>query len=311
MEHYVTLFDFGFLPQGLALHASMCRHLSSFNLWVICVDDEAYDALERLGLSNLRPLKLSELETEELRTVKQQRTIREYCWTLTPFAPRFVFEAESKVSEITYIDADMWFVEQPKEIKWEFAESGKHVLITEHAYSPEHDQSAQSGKYCVQYVTFKNTAEAELVRKDWERACVEWCYARYEDGKFGDQKYLEKWPTAYGSLVHVLKRKELILAPWNAARFPYSDGELYHFQSLRIVSQCRLDIGHYFLPKPLLQNIYGPYVLDLRAAADMMKTAGLGQVHQGSLSYKQAATRVVTKLYRAIKASLGTGYMKW
>ena len=56
-EHFVTLFDSGFLPQGLALHASMLRHLPSFCLWVLCVDDRAHELLTRLALPHCRPLR--------------------------------------------------------------------------------------------------------------------------------------------------------------------------------------------------------------------------------------------------------------
>ena len=90
MEHYVTLFDSLFLPQGLGLHISMERHAGPYNLWVLCVDDGAFEVLERMKLPNVRLLQLSELETEELIRVKAGRTRAEYCWTLTPFAPRFV-----------------------------------------------------------------------------------------------------------------------------------------------------------------------------------------------------------------------------
>jgi hypothetical protein len=34
MEHYVTLFDSLFLPQGLALHMSMERHAGVYTLWI-------------------------------------------------------------------------------------------------------------------------------------------------------------------------------------------------------------------------------------------------------------------------------------
>ena len=51
MEHYVTLFDSLFLPQGLALHISMERHLKDYTLWILCVDDQAHEILSKLNLS--------------------------------------------------------------------------------------------------------------------------------------------------------------------------------------------------------------------------------------------------------------------
>ena len=94
MEHYVTIFDSLFLPQGLALHMSMERHVKNYNLWVICVDDDAHKVLANLQLPNVRLLQISKLETQELLNIKPGRTKAEYCWTLTPFAPKFVFEAD-------------------------------------------------------------------------------------------------------------------------------------------------------------------------------------------------------------------------
>ena len=89
MEHFVTLFDSLFLPQGLALHASMQRKLPNYRLWVLCVDDLAHDLLTKLALPNVSLIRLSSVETPELLAVKPGRGKGEYCWTLTPFAPRF------------------------------------------------------------------------------------------------------------------------------------------------------------------------------------------------------------------------------
>ena len=85
MEHYVTLFDSLFLPQGLALHASMERHAAPYTLWVLCIDDAAHEVLTSLRLPNLKLLALSQLETPELLAIKPGRSRGEYCWTLTPF----------------------------------------------------------------------------------------------------------------------------------------------------------------------------------------------------------------------------------
>lgn len=273
MEHYVTLFDSLFLPQGLALHMSMERHIKDYTLWILCVDDTAHEVLTKLNLPNVRLLKLSDIETEELKRVKPDRTKGEYCWTLTPFSPRFVFETDPTVQRVTYIDADLWFRKKPDPIFEEFEVSGKHVLITDHAYAPEYDQSETSGQYCVQFMTFTREG-GEKVRKWWEERCIEWCYARFEDGKFGDQKYLDDWPERFSLDVHVLNQKNLLLAPWNASIFPYSKSLIYHFHGLRILERNKL-LTHfnYCIPNMTLEKIYTPYTNDIRMSLLLLKEA--------------------------------------
>lgn len=300
MEHFVTLFDSLFLPQGMALHMSMQRHIKEFTLWILCVDDETHDVLMQLGLDNVRLLKLSEFETQELLTVKPDRTKGEYCWTLTPFAPRFVFEADVSVERVTYIDADLWFKKHPKLIFDEFSASKKQVLITDHAYAPEHDQSAASGQYCVQFMTFTRRG-GEQVRKWWEERCIEWCFARFEGGKFGDQKYLDDWPERFGDKVHILEDKELALAPWNATRFPYGNAVFYHFHGLRMTTESTMNIGDYILPKPLRKFVYQPYFSDLRICVERLANNGI--------EFKAQAKPVslVRRWYRKIRNCLKFG----
>lgn len=198
MEHFVTLFNNSFLPQGLALQLSMERHVREYTLWILCVDDETFSILDSIKLRNVKLLQLSKFETNELLDVKKNRTIGEYCWTLTPFAPRFVFESDDNIHRVTYIDADIWFRKDATQIFKEFDASQKQVLITDHAYSADYDQSESSGQYCVQFLTFTRDG-GETVRKWWEDRCLEWCYAKVENGRFGDQKYLDVWPEIFSN----------------------------------------------------------------------------------------------------------------
>lgn len=274
MEHFVTLFDSLFLPQGLALNASLARHAGSYTLWVLCVDDITHEVLQRLAPPNVRPLQLSTLETPELRRVKALRTRGEYCWTLTPFAPRFVFETDPTIRRVTYVDADLWFRRDPAPLFEELEQAGASVLITDHGYAPEYDQSATSGQYCVQFMVFVRDT-AEPVRQWWEDRCIEWCHARFEDGKFGDQKYLDDWPTRFKGLVHVLQRQEHAQAPWNATRYPYGPAVIYHFHGLRILPGRRFDAGPiYYLPRTVVTHIYQPYVTELRDSIRFLEVAG-------------------------------------
>lgn len=304
MEHYVTLFDSLFMPQGLALHRSMERHLDDYTLWVLCMDDETHDALARINLNNVRLLKLSELETPALKAVKPTRTKGEYCWTLTPFTPRFVFDADESIDRVTYLDADLWFRKKPVSIFSEFEASGRQVLITDHAYAAEFDQSVTAGQYCVQFMTFTRHG-GETVRQWWEDRCLEWCFARAEEGKFGDQKYLDDWPERFPNHVHVLQNKELALAPWNATRFPYGNAVIWHFHGLRIcVGQSgrtiRAEFGPYPIPLKTREQVYKPYLEDLSEACRLMSLHKIQIKSQANQSLQRRARAFAERLYLTV-----------
>ncbi len=259
----MTLLDSLFLPQLMALNKSMERHIPNYTLWVLCLDDEILRILNSLSLKNLKLLNLKEYETSELVEVKKNRSKGEYCWTLTPFAPKFVFETDPNVNRVTYIDADIWFRKNPIDFFIELQKSNKQILITDHSYAPEYDQSDLCGQFCVQFMVFTR-GDSDIVREWWEKKCIEWCYNRFEDGKFGDQKYLDEWPIKFEKFVHILENKELALAPWNAIRFPYGASIFYHFHDLRIINKIKLKIDRYYkIPEVVFNNVYKIYLKDI------------------------------------------------
>lgn len=275
MEHYVTLFDRGFLPQGLALFQSMLRHAGPFRLWVLCMDDECHEALASLAFPQMSLLRLTDVESAELREVSTRRTRREYCWTLTPFTPAFVFNADPQVQRVTYVDADTWFCASPSPLFQELETSGKSVLITHHAFAPEYDQGTKSGRFCVQFVTFVRDA-GEPVRSRWAGQCLEWCFSRVEAGRFGDQMYLDEWPSRFPHLVHVLRDKSLTQAPWNSARFPPSEAAIYHFHGLRILRGNHALLGEgYRLYAATIDAFYRPYLRDLGNSIKWLADRGI------------------------------------
>lgn len=285
-EHFVTLFDSYFLPQGISLLKSMERHISSdFKLWVLCIDDDAFNVLEQLDNKNLKLMRLRDYECAELISLKTSRSRGEYCWTLTPYVPKWVFESDPSVSRVTYLDADTWFCSDPAPIFEAFEASNKDVLITEHAPSPEYDQTHISGIYCVQYITF-NGAGGEKVRSWWEDRCFEWCYAVAEDGRFGDQKYLDEWPKRFNDLVYVYPDKSSFLAPWNASRFNYESATLYHFHGVRFISWQGFTLliqSPYKIPNRTWKNIYLNYLRDLNSSFEVIPSSILFSKYKSSL----------------------------
>jgi hypothetical protein len=273
-EHFVTLFDGLFLPQGLSLQSSLARHAGDHVLWVLCMDDAAHDALEALALPNVRTLRLLDVETAALRNVKPGRTRGEYCWTITPFAPAMVFDADPTVSRVTYVDADVWFRADPRRALDELTRSGKSVQITEHAFAPECAQERTAGRFCVQFMSFVR-GRSEHVRSWWADRCIEWCFARWEAGRFGDQMYLEDWPERFGADVHVLEAVERCQGPWNVTRFAAADAVMYHFHGLRILDRRHVWLSSgYRLTQDAVSLFYRPYVDDLRAASNALAAIG-------------------------------------
>jgi hypothetical protein len=296
LEHYITLFDSSFLPQGLALHSSMKRHAGAFTLWVLCMDEETRTFLDKLAEPTIKTIRLADVETPELLEVKPGRDRAEYCWTLTPFTPKLVFDREPDARRATYIDADMFLLKSPQPIFEEFERSGKAVLITDHAYDPEYDQAATSGQYCVQFMTFVRDA-SEHVRQWWQDRCVEWCFNRMEDGKCGDQKYLDDWPLRFSAQVHVLCQLDTLLAPWNARRFPYSRAIAWHFHGLRLLEHDRALLhGPYQVPHVVHERVYQPYLGELRGA---LKTLGRPIVQKRG--YNMHAARAATFMRNAYR----------
>jgi hypothetical protein len=262
-EHYVTLFDSVFLPQGLALYHSLIEHGGDCLLWVLCLDDTSFKTLHRLDLPQVRLLNLAEVETTELLSVKAGRSCAEYCWTLTPWSIQWVFEADPSVQRVTYLDADVFFLKSPSPFFDEFDSSGRAFLITEHGFAPEYDRTATAGRYCVQFLTVVREAGFPVLYW-WRDSCIAWCFARYQDNMFGDQKYLESFSKLFPDLVYAIAADSRLQAPWNATIFRYSDAILYHFQGLRIISTSLMFLSGYSLTVPHLQYVYLPYCRLLR-----------------------------------------------
>ena len=126
----------------------------------------------------------------------------------------------------------------------------KSVLITEHRYTKEYDQSRTSGIYCVQFMTFKNDKNGMEALNWWRNACIEWCYSRFENGKFGDQKYLDDWLNRFKG-VHSLKNLGGGVAPWNIQQYDLSKKEFelifYHFHGFKILENHKFYTSHIYL----------------------------------------------------------------
>lgn len=276
IEHFVTLFDSKFLPMGMALHDSLLSCAKPFHLWVLCIDELVEKQLRRISMPHVTLIPLKEIESQALLTVKPGRTQSEYCWTLTPFTPQAVFNRDTTVTQVTYLDADIFFFNDPRILLHELTKQERPVLITEHAYAPAYDQSSVSGRFCVQFITFRKTKQSAEILKWWQDKCLDWCFSRVEAGRFGDQKYLDCWPVLFNNTVHIVQQIEKTLAPWNVLFFEKKMGKVnpvfYHFQSLRIISPSKIRLYFGYKIGKHGMSLYNQYLVSLNKQMYILKT---------------------------------------
>ena len=220
-----TLLDSDYLARCIAMYRSLAKNCQNFHLYIFTFDDVSTSVLKNLGLPSTTIISNEEFEDEQLLAVKSGRSRAEYYWTCTPFVIKYSIE-KFNLSECTYIDADLFFFASPEVLLDELKD--KSILITAHNYGPGHDKALIYGKYCVQFNTFKNNPEGMLALNWWRDRCIEWCYVRLEDGKFGDQKYLDDWTEKFTG-VHVLQNPGGGVAPWNDNKYAFfrKNGEVW------------------------------------------------------------------------------------
>ena len=276
MYNFCTLFDSNYLTRGLAMYESLTEHIEVFHLYIFAFDAKSYSILQKLNLLNVTIVAQKEFEDEELLKIKGIRTPAEYCWTCTPSVIKYAIKKYA-LDSCTYLDADLYFFLNPSVLIEEMGSNS--ILITEHRYTKRYDLSLTSGIYCVQFITFKNDVNGLQALNWWQESCNKWCYARFEDGKFGDQKYLDNWCNQFKG-VHVLQNLGGGLAPWNIQQYQLSEKEIglcgvelkrgivfdvifYHFHNFKFLNNEKLELGAYQLNKNILSLIYKPYLLHL------------------------------------------------
>ena len=273
-----TLFDANYLFKAVAMHRSLVAVGADFHLTAFCFDDLAYEMLKKLELPHVTPVSIDELEAHdgELASVKGSRTPVEYCWTATPALPLYVLQTRPDVDEITYLDADLLFFADPEAL---FDEMGNaSVLITPHRFSPEYKEQIKNGIYNVQFLTFRRDSHGMKCLQWWHDRCIEWCYYRLEDGKLGDQKYLDDWPERFEG-VHVLQHKGGGLAPWNISQYELGrsgdqitvDGQpliFFHYHRVKLQTGGGYDWRPpgYLITNRQKRLVYLPYLRALKAA---------------------------------------------
>ena len=274
--NFCTIFDSNYFSKGLSLYFSLER-VCKFHLFIFTSEEKCFRLLEERNLINATIINIEKIEDEKLLEVKTSRNKGEYYWTIKSYCIEYLFKIFN-LNMATYVDADTFFYSSPEPF---FNELGSNsVLITPHNFSPKYKSEIKNGIYNAGYITFRNTEDGINALNWWKGKCTEWCFIKKEDGKFGDQLYLNELSQFKG--IHILKHRG-ILANWNVQQYRFiKTGEsiegithsnekfkvvFYHFHYLKFYDSAEVELGRKYLSGEVFELFYKPYIRFLYESA--------------------------------------------
>lgn len=272
---YATAFDKGYMSRGIAMAQSLFDKSPSSTLTVLCLDLESEIGVrELLPESSVTILRLHDIGTDFLLSIRRDREYREFCWTLGAVLCNYLLAQGH--NEVVYLDADICFFGDP-EVPLNEARSGD-VAAVEHRFPERLRHYEVNGKFNVQWVYFRNTPTGRTVAERWFSQCVQSCKYDPQNGVVGDQKYLDDWPEICPTFV-VISHGGSGVAPWNHETYrPKKNGDqwtvctgesliFYHFHGLRIGQSGRVELAGsiYSEVTGLPQTLYEEYLSRLRS----------------------------------------------
>lgn len=311
MQHFCTYFDINYLPRARALHASLLEHCPDFHLHALCFDDESYKRLTESAPSRVTAIRLADFERAHpaLLSIKATRTQVEYYYTCGPCLPLYVFGQWPEADLVTYLDADLYFFSSPQPLFDELA--NRSIGAMPHQL-PAFRKQRRQGIYNVGWLSFRRDRDGIACLEWWRDRCIEWCYDRYEDGKYADQFYLDQWPRMFHGF-YEYDHPGANVAVWNVNdhRLSVRNGRVYcgdrplifyHFHGLKQLSRFIFNTNLSITlrpPNPVLKHhVYLPYILQLQALAERVNpTASIRRYH--------ARTPLAQFAREAIRAVLG------
>lgn len=254
--------------QGLALYYSLKKTMNKFRLFILCMDNEALEFIKIMISEDAIPISIELLEDDYLCSLRQNRLLEEYCWTLKPVFLEYLLKNFTDITRITYLDADLFFYSEPNKIFEDINEYS--VLLSNHDFSRQYKPLERScGIYNSGLISFSNNTEGKSCINWWKNRCYDLCSKQFRNKQFGDQKYLEQMAINFKN-VSFIKAKGVNIAPWNHSKYVFRNNEdavlinnekliCYHFSGFRLVNNLEfsLSFGYEKKPNPVL---YKPYL---------------------------------------------------
>jgi hypothetical protein len=267
------------------LHDSLSRVARDFRLHALCMDSVSHEIIRKLSSETLRPVKVEELLTPRVSSVRDRTTHGQFCWVCQPLICEFVLDSRG-ADVVTYLEADSLFFSNPDVLFTELGDNS--VSLVPHAFSPGFDNTGEAGRFCVQFNAFRSDKRGRAVLGYWKSRCFE--YTKDRPRSYPGQTSLNDWPERFEG-VKVIENPGAGVAPWNIQHrtinivdsVPHVDGVpvvFYHFHQYGRYGDGSHELGHYPLTRQAIDAFYKPYVHALASAERRVRAVDPGFRHQ-------------------------------
>lgn len=276
--HICTLLTKDYLVQGLVLYNSLRQTTPEFHLWVLCVDNTAYNLLAKMHLPNVTLVSLENVKNERLAALQGQRKINEFCWTLKASFVTYLLKNNLNLDSMLYVDADLYFFRDVKSIYQEWGD--KSVFLTKLWLGPK--WAKRVGAFSAGLIGFKRNRHGRRCLNSWRRRCLKWCSEKPEKGRWADQKYLDRWPGITDSIA-VSANKGINTGPWNirkgyiveeknhALTFENAPLVCYHFSGFELISEREVELCNRKRLPAHAEIIYAAYLEEIKEVISQVK----------------------------------------
>lgn len=227
--HIATVFDKNYIVRTLAFYESLQKLGKDYKFWFLCLDNETKEIMARLDLPGVILSTLEDLADNELLATKKDRSIGEFAFTAKSVFINYIANKITDGEALIFADNDVIFFLPPDELLEKMRAKNYSIGITAHRFSKGTEyMNEKVGKYNAGLLFFIIDQNSRACIKDWRDDCIDWCYLLYEEERYGDQKYIVKWPKRYEG-VYEIPDKGINTGSWNLSNWKVTEKENQFF----------------------------------------------------------------------------------
>jgi hypothetical protein len=261
-RNYCVTLDAAYSDRVRALGRSLITQSSvKVKVFLLLIDDSP--GVIDIGFP-VTQLHWRDVADSSLLKARDNRSHKEFAWTCGSWFMNYLLG--QGLDEVTHLDGDLFFFGDAEVAHREIGDA--EIAVTPHRFAEQLKWRERFGLFNPGWVTIKNTDVGRACALRWARQALEWCYDKEtKDNLLADQKYVDEWPTLYGTKFFGDFDIGINCAPWNAERwkFEFINGIVcvngvrvicYHFHEFK---DCNFLSG-YPVSDEQRRLIYEPYI---------------------------------------------------